>query len=634
MTDLNGLPIPDHFNGIGLHDTPSSVLANWGYAEATDHARILRQHGVTVYKILADNANKVDRCRAYVDHGIVPIVRPYIPEPWGSGLQMTPSDILRQYVDVGARVIELGNEFNIECEWKDGNIPGAAAIAQEVCNWWEKCLQRASEAPGMIPLFPSNTPGGNVDHRRCYQEIVAELVRRGLQSSVKHIAIHPRPHNNPPDTTWTPSNTCAFDEWRWIRDQFEAAGIYAYYWATEHGYSLGDDQNHDYPRIDLQKWTEYSAELLLRLNPAHAKAIEPELAGLMHWYEAGWGHWGSWAKDAIVDSPAPEMPAPSPLWTWMGETPLEFSRYGDTPPPPPPPPPPDEQPWCVDISYAQPSFDFGVFEGQFAIIRQGIGRTLDSHVFRHDNKSKSLKVRIGYHYLKEDNNGSRQGRFAAALHGHLGWKTPFAVDVEEVGLKESTIRDFVNRWYDLKPDTRLLIYTSPGFWAQFGHRLDDVAAKCDLWIAHWDVPKPTIPNGWTTYRVWQKGKRLVDGWARPVDYNVFNGSLEDLYQWALGEIPPTPPTPPGPTPPYSFEVSYHQGMALIIGDYPVPGVSLTRTDPWGNEVTVTTGHKPEYGPGGFEIWATPEGAMFSLTVEGHEYPVPTMRGHVTVAAWY
>lgn len=46
------------------------------------------------------------------------------------------------------------------------------------------------------------------------------------------------------------------------------------------------------------------------------------------------------------------------------------------------------------------------------------------------------------------------------------------------------------------------------------------------------------------------------------------------------------------------------GLRLLIGKLPRPGIPLTITDPWGNVVSIKSGSKPEYGPGGFEtpIW--------------------------------
>lgn len=51
--------------------------------------------------------------------------------------------------------------------------------------------------------------------------------------------------------------------------------------------------------------------------------------------------------------------------------------------------------------------------------------------------------------------------------------------------------------------------------------------------------------------------------------------------------------------------SRSDGVRAIAGSFPRSGIRLDVIDPWGNSVTVTSGSKPEYGPGGFEvpIWA-------------------------------
>lgn len=86
------------------------------------------------------------------------------------------------------------------------------------------------------------------------------------------------------------------------------------------------------------------------------------------------------------------------------------------------------------------------------------------------------------------------------------------------------------------------------------------------------------------------------------------------------EEPATPPSPPAPAPPpvepapeppkgkWSMAAERRRrsdGVRAIAGSFPQPGVRLDVTDPWGNSVTVTSGSKPEYGPGGFEVpvWA-------------------------------
>ena len=78
---LNGLEVPSHYNGVGLHDTPGSETAVWNYAEASSHARELLDHGVTLYKLFG-STTKVERGRAYVDQGIVTAMRFWHHHPW------------------------------------------------------------------------------------------------------------------------------------------------------------------------------------------------------------------------------------------------------------------------------------------------------------------------------------------------------------------------------------------------------------------------------------------------------------------------------------------------------------------------------------------------------------------------
>lgn len=71
-------------------------------------------------------------------------------------------------------------------------------------------------------------------------------------------------------------------------------------------------------------------------------------------------------------------------------------------------------------------------------------------------------------------------------------------------------------------------------------------------------------------------------------------------------VPEPDPAQPGSKWRMSVERrSRSDGVRAIAGSFPRSGIRLDVIDPWGNSVTVTSGSKPEYGPGGFEvpIWA-------------------------------
>jgi hypothetical protein len=333
--NLNGIPIPAGYNGIGLHDTPGDTAAAWDYPEAQAHAKLLLEHGVTTYKLLAAGSSKLQRARAYVEAGIVPVVRFYEHQPWGRGhfAWVTPYDQMKPYYDVGVRLFETaGNETNIASEWADGRIPtDPAAIAREAVGAWAAALVPQSRLPGSAVLLSSMTPGGNVDHRACYREIVKEIARRGLQSECRHIAVHIRSHNVPPAFRLAdnPTMTISWDEHRWIVETFAAAGMRPYLWSTEFGPAPFDDPPSGFPRLPLDLWAEYAWDEFRRMDPAHPGAAHPQLAGVHHWFEAGWGHSGAWTKDSLRDSQDPRIPTPSPLWLRMAReaSALHFQRY-------------------------------------------------------------------------------------------------------------------------------------------------------------------------------------------------------------------------------------------------------------------------------------------------------------------
>ncbi|MGD8474813.1 MAG: glycoside hydrolase family 25 protein [Anaerolineae bacterium] len=622
---LNGVEVPSHYNGVGLHDTPGAETATWAYDQAASHARELRAHGVTLYKLFG-SGTKGNRARAYRDNGIVVLHRWW---PGGAHWGRPPAEWLMPRADYdhlvanGVSLFEPGwNEFNLQDEW-DVNIPDAAGIARAVVDAWEAAGDRYGGHARL--LFPSNTPGGHVDHRACYRAIVAEIVSRGLEGTVGHIAVHPRPFNNPPSETWSATNTVTFDEWRWIRDLFTAAGVQAYYWATEHGYSLGDSQNGGFPPIDLGSWTAYNWELFARMNPGHQAAVEAELAGVMYWFNAGWGHWGNWQKDALVDSPAPEMPAPSPLWIQMGETlqELAFSRYEDGSSPQPLP---DELAEGIDVSYWQAKLDWGQLEEagvSFVFIRTCRELTVDTRAFSHfDASARTNILRGGYHYLQKTRPAVQARLFWSVLNDQ-DTQLPAVVDVEDNDLNATIVRTFVEKWYSLT-DHPLLIYTSAHKWHSLvGHGATWASDACDLWVAHWETEKPVLPDVWDSWLFWQYTSHgELPGYDGRLDRDRFNGTVEELRdKYGGGGQPVTP---------YRIEIEYRPGLGLIAGNYPVAGVPLVVTNPWGHAVTVTTGSKAEWGPGGFEVYAAPPGEAFTLYVEGYNYQVQTHEGLTVV----
>lgn len=543
MTNLNGIEVPEHFNGIGLHDTPGSETATWDYNHSAAHAQELRTHGVTLYKLFG-SGTKGERAKAYRDNGIVVLHRWWPGGPhWGKPAVewLMPKVDYDYLLSCGVSLFEPGwNEFNIADEWVT-SIPYAPGIARAVVDAWEEALSRYG-GPDRL-LFPSNTPGGHVDHRVCYQAIVSELVNRGLVETVRHVAIHPRPFNNPPTEKWSPTNTVTFDEWRWIRDQFEGVGIHAFFWATEHGYSLGDSQNANFPSIDLNRWTEFNWQLFLGME----KDIQPELAGTMYWFNAGWGHWGSWPKDALVDSPAPEMPDPSPLWVRMGvdSNALAFSRYVDDDPTPLPPP--EKPAKGLYLSKYQEQTSRAALQALWDDGHRMIGfRVTGPNEYDAPTHTEVDPVfeefypiakeigflTYGFHYLHPTLNEQAKD-YANAVAGKT-FELGLWGDVEHPGLDGNRCARFFRaadqrtgqtvHIYGRKNQLDLWRISDDGPW-QLGRR---------LWLAAWTedlTVQPTLPVSWegTGYELWQwSNKGYLPGTTDRVCLDAWRGTTEEL----------------------------------------------------------------------------------------------------------
>lgn len=95
-----------------------------------------------------------------------------------------------------------------------------------------------------------------------------------------------------------------------------------------------------------------------------------------------------------------------------------------------------------------------------------------------------------------------------------------------------------------------VLYTSPAVYNTYlkgmGIPWSDF---CYLWIAHWDVSLPTVPDAWEKWTIWQTGKGKGADYgiqSSEVDLNVFRGSHQALLEWA--GYPPEPPPPPTPEP--------------------------------------------------------------------------------------
>lgn len=306
-TALSCYPRPTPDTGVGMHDTPNPYR---GPDDPAAHARWLRERGIMWYKIGANDLAKLDRARIYREHGIEVVYR-FRPGRGVSHPNFVPdASHLRAVYEAGVNYVEGGNEPNIgagnQGEWEEDYPDDRAEI---LGRQWLRFASQAKRA-GLIPLFYAMTPGGIWDHRRAYEEVLGFLATSdyGRESfEMAAVAIHNRPHNNPPipnDPGWQQGNTVTFDEYRWIKACFERhLGWCPPLIATESGYSYGDNKNPTLPTIDWELHERYNMALFDRMNPEDPNHWPAELFALCHWFERGWADAGVWPQDAVWECP-------------------------------------------------------------------------------------------------------------------------------------------------------------------------------------------------------------------------------------------------------------------------------------------------------------------------------------------
>jgi len=152
---------------------------------------------------------------------------------------------------------------------------------------------------------------------------------------------------------------------------------------------------------------------------------------------------------------------------------------------------------------------------------------------------------------------------------------PPVLDIESAkGLTKAELRSWVTTFMaeisKLSGRTPIL-YTYPSFWNT--HLATNALSQYPLWIAHYTTGSPTIPGGWSSWRMWQyTSKGTVNGIPTPgkLDRNYFNGTLAQLRSWANGASTPSP-TPKlrnGKCESGEFCYYYNTGLKGSVSDLP------------------------------------------------------------------
>ena len=212
----------------------------------------------------------------------------------------------------------------------------------------------------------------------------------------------------------------------------------------------------------------------------------------------------------------------------------------------------------IDVSYWDAGIDWPKVRAtgqRFTFVKATEGESYTDPTFD-DNwvgaKAAGM-LRGAYHFFRCNADPAKQAaRFLGAMDalddkGEL----PPVIDLEtNDGQTTAKVISRVKAWMDLvqaATGRKPIIYSGTYFlqdhFAEAGGGPPAWAKDYPLWIAqypHSYVPgtSPLLPRGWFAWTFWQySDKGQVNGINARVDMNVFNGSVEDLYQFC-GLTPP------------------------------------------------------------------------------------------------
>ena len=119
---------------------------------------------------------------------------------------------------------------------------------------------------------------------------------------------------------------------------------------------------------------------------------------------------------------------------------------------------------------------------------------------------------------------------------------PLVADVEtEDGMEPAEVQARLARWLrriERRTRRRPIVYTSPSMSDILGAKL----GTYHLWIAHYEVDCPRLPDGWQVWRFCQHSSSgRVPGVSGPVDLDAFAGTKATLRR--LNRAVQAPPTP-------------------------------------------------------------------------------------------
>ena len=161
----------------------------------------------------------------------------------------------------------------------------------------------------------------------------------------------------------------------------------------------------------------------------------------------------------------------------------------------------------IDVSTYQNNIDWTTVakNNHFAIIRAGYGfGHIDDYYETNYQKAKAAGVKVGaywYAYASSASDATQEANYAVQALKGKQFEWPIYYDIEESSIFNAGIQNEIAKAFCSVLEANKYycgIYSSTNY---LNNYFDDyVKEKFTIWVAHWDVEKPTYKG---TYHVWQ-----------------------------------------------------------------------------------------------------------------------------------
>lgn len=197
----------------------------------------------------------------------------------------------------------------------------------------------------------------------------------------------------------------------------------------------------------------------------------------------------------------------------------------------------------IDISHHQPSIDWDslkISDIAFIFIKATGGLDYTDPKFRKNwaGAQQTGLLQGAYHFYYATDDPVKQAEFFSETVLAVSDSTnlPPVLDVEtysvKAGISVEQYRKDVKKWLELTEKAfgrKPIIYTSTNFANTYLN--DDSFSIYHLWLAEYDVKKPSLPKPWekTGWTFWQQSySDTIPGIKGGVDHSVFAGSRKAL----------------------------------------------------------------------------------------------------------